>query len=92
MNFLNVDATLELSTKGNYQRYLEWGRKNGVLMNEVLMPAAFGALGIPGVAATTDIPANRVILIQIIVGYHRRSIQYHHLVGEGQGQSPIRGL
>ncbi len=26
------------------------------------MPAAFGPLGIPGVAASTDLPANKVFL------------------------------
>ena len=37
-------------------------------MSNIIMPAAFGPLGIPGVAASADLPANKVFFL--IFYYH----------------------
>ena len=57
---LNLEVTEKMTADGFYTRYLDWGMKNGILMHQIIMPAAFGPLGIPGVAASADIPANKV--------------------------------
>ncbi|KAL4463988.1 hypothetical protein ABPG74_005925 [Tetrahymena malaccensis] len=59
---LNEVETEKLKSSQKIQTFLKWCRDNKVLIHKNIgVPAAFGPLGIPGVVALEDIPANTVI-------------------------------
>lgn len=61
-NLDEYDPILSNQLKDNdkYKALVKWGLDNGVKFRSIDMPAAFGKMGLSGVVATQDIPANTV--------------------------------
>ncbi|EWS71999.1 RuBisCO LSMT substrate-binding protein (macronuclear) [Tetrahymena thermophila SB210] len=59
---LNIEETLKLQSDQRYIKFKQWCIDNGAIMEGIQFPAAFGPLGVPGIAADQDISPQKVIL------------------------------
>eukprot|EP00357_Protocruzia_adherens_P016911 CAMPEP_0114994628 /NCGR_PEP_ID=MMETSP0216-20121206/13249_1 /TAXON_ID=223996 /ORGANISM="Protocruzia adherens, Strain Boccale" /LENGTH=722 /DNA_ID=CAMNT_0002358519 /DNA_START=25 /DNA_END=2193 /DNA_ORIENTATION=+ len=60
---LNKEVTAQMQASEDFILYKQWLNNNGVLVNDLEFPAAFGPMGIPGVAAKRTIKSREPLLI-----------------------------
>ncbi|KRX00204.1 Rubisco LSMT, substrate-binding domain [Pseudocohnilembus persalinus] len=58
---INLGATKFLKESEDRVRFCKWVQENGLLLKNVDYPVGFGLLGVPGIAASDEIPENTIL-------------------------------